>query len=97
MRTQGEVDGKKGLAPHILNLCNTRSGQLHAPTALLVGKNHLYRMTRELGGSLSRSARVGKGKNLSAQSKSELEPRFLGSPAHRLVTVSRLRTKTAQL
>lgn len=97
MRSQGEVDGNKGLAPRILNLCNTRSGQLHAPNALLIGKSHLYPMNRGLGGPLSRSARVGKSKYLSTQSRSELEPWFLGSPARRLVTISRLPTKTTQL
>jgi len=95
MRAQG-VDGNRGLAPRILNLCNTRSGQLHAPNALLLGKSHLYIMNRRLGGPLSRCARVGKGKNLLTQSKSELESRLLGSPAHRLVTISRLPTKTTQ-
>lgn len=95
MRAQG-VDGNRGLAARILNLCNTRSGQLHAPNALLLGKSHLYIMNRRLGGPLSRCARVGKGKNLLTQSKSELESRLLGSPARRLVTISRLPTKTTQ-
>jgi len=73
MRAQGEVDGKRGLAPCILNLCNTMSGQLHAPNALLLGKSHLCPMNRGLGGgALGRSARVGKGKKFSTQSKSEL-------------------------
>lgn len=37
-RHRGKADGKRGLTPRILDLCNTKRGQLHTLTALLLRK-----------------------------------------------------------
>jgi hypothetical protein len=48
------------------------SGQLHAPAALLPGKEPLYPLDRRLGGTQSRSGRSGEEKN--SQPSPRIEP-----------------------
>jgi hypothetical protein len=55
--------GSGGTAPRILVLGIDGSGQLHAPTSLLPGKQTLVPIRQEAGGPQSRSGRGGEEKN----------------------------------
>jgi hypothetical protein len=50
------------------------SGQLHAPAALLRGKNPRYPLGRRLGGPQNRSGRRGEEKNLALTGTRNFDP-----------------------
>jgi len=62
-------------------------GQLHASAALDQGKYFLYLSSRKLGGLQNRSGSFGKDKN--PLPLPGIEPRFLGCPAHSVVTTEK--------
>jgi hypothetical protein len=62
------------------------SGQLYAPAALTLETEPRYPLNSRLGGPQRRSGHYGEEENLLPTTG--IEPRFLGRPARRLVTMS---------